>query len=1823
MPRHRFVTRFGSFRLLAVMVLVALFAGLLSAVPLVSTPARAASAATGTGGLFVSQTARIWDTAAGRDGAPTAGTTAGTWYSVGVAGLEGLPATGISAVQVNFEVAGFANGGVLHADKDGTATPNSTVSYVNYTTTSASNGATIAVGSDGKIQVQTTSGANVRIDVQGYFTSGNTSAGGYVPVKATTLKTLPGVASNTYSDINVGGVSPVPSTASGVMLNIQESNSHATGYLIAYAKGATRPGTALYWPGTQNDDFSSAVPLGTNGQVTVYVGTGGAVDLSVSVEGYFTATTNTPAAGSFTPASARVFDSRSPSAPIAASGTSTVQVTGKSGVPSAGSGIQAVVVNIGIVAGSGATGHLQAYADDQSPGTATQQFYASSTTSIFAVIPLGADGGIKIQNSSGGTINVVVDVEGWYSGISGAVPSGQTSTQKSLTLQGTEGSGGSWVTYKYSVGTTGSFVPVPPADVSPTPSTTSGSGASAAFQSQATSTNPPTFSPYTWNIAQTLANADAAASPVTNYATAGALLQVEACFGTSATDTAPVCSMPSSVTYDPSAFGDAKDTTTVGPGSLSLLTGDFEVSSTDADAASSLDSLSVGRTLTTLTPPAATASSTGVFGPGWTADLSGPDAGNGTLKVAATAAGVDNAAKGYELFTDTDGAPNTYQATSALGTYPISFTGVGDNAGDGELVSKVNATTITMTDPDGTVTTWTKTGSVWAATAITEPGSATTSTYVTSAAGATSGLVTRILGPVPAGVSCTNADTTPGCRSLLLNYQTTTVGGSSVERLSSISSSLPQTAGTSNIAAIAAYDYTSGGLLADAYDPRISPALKTAYTYNSAGRLSTLTPPGQAAFTLGYDSTGKVSTVSRPDPAGTTAKTTIVYNLPVTGTTGLPSMAATDTATWDETTDLPVTATAVFDPDHVPAGTTAATVTSSDWPFASVDYLDVNGRPVNTAAYGAGAWQIATTQYDSNGDDTSELTAGNRAQALTPTASTDPYVAGRGSSAERADFLASWTVYNPLNLSQVTDTYGPTHPITLSTGSTIDGRDHTGTVYDQGAPTDGSFYGLPTTLLNDSYDVQAQTDPGGADLKITTLGYGPLLSGDTSGWTLRAATTSTVQMGGSPSSSDLTSFTRYNASGQTIETGLPGGYNAAVSSGVGTAQDTDTTYYTATGTGSCVNAANAGLTCSTGPDVQPTTGNPLPVTTYTYDADGNTLTKVETAGYTVRTTTNTYDAGEREVTSGITVTPSAAGGIPLPVVTTAYSSTNGAATSTSTGSGVTALSDSVVYNNVGEATSYTDSTGNVSTTSYDVDRRPTAVNDGKGTTNYTYDSTNEHRGLVTSENLNLTGMPSTFTATYDASGAMTMETYPNGITSTWGYDNTGAATSLVTGMNGTTWANYTETRGIGGQIVADSTPSSSQKYAFDPDDRLTQVQDTVSQGQSTSCTTRNYGFDADSNRITLTSYASDNAGNCTTSTAPATTTSSYDQADRIINTGYQYDTLGRTTLVPAVDAAGIGQYATSTGNLSIGYYANDMVSTETQGTGSISYTLDPEQNRIGSINNGSTVTTNHYSDGSDSPAWSSTNSSTFNRSLYGIDGSFAVSVDQTGGATLELTDMRGDVVATALDSTGDTTIQDGSYNESTEFGIQRSPATGPLPYGWLGTDKRSFDSLGGVSLMGVRLYNPSTGRFLSKDPLLGGNADAYVYPTDPVDARDTSGREEEAIPGEGGSSGYFSGGGLSGGGEETGGEGGGRTEAGKAPTSGEAEAQAKKMNFKEYKQGGKIHGAKVFKKKNVFISADTAGHGGYWKKWPSQAAFNKKQTPQIWNKDLSSQVREK
>ncbi|WP_370021698.1 DNRLRE domain-containing protein [Planotetraspora sp. GP83] len=1142
------------------------------------------------------------------------------------------------------------------------------------------------------------------------------------------------------------------------------------------------------------------------------------------------------------------------------------------------------------------------------------------------------------------------------------------------------------------------------------------------------------FPDLTWNAATTLAGRGD--GPV----------EVRSCFiaGTEQ------CSAPVRFILERTAFGASYATSEIGPGAVALLTGDYSLTAEDASAFG----LRISRGHTTLAPAAS-----GVFGPGWTASF--PTESSDVSGMTFT----DHTADGYVLFTDPDGGELTYVAQSD-GTYA----GVGD-ASEGSKVVKNSATQFTHTDADGVETVFTLTGGVWGVTSTDEPGNENTIGYSHDG----QGRLTRILAPVPAGVNC-SAGLVAGCRALDVTYATTTTAtgigsgwGDYVGQVKSVSYTAYDPATSAmKTTVMATYAYDSSGHLRTITDPRSN--LTTTYFYTGEGRISQLTPPGLVPWTFSYDTGGKLAHVSRTSPQGELTRA-IAYNVPIGGSSGPIDLTGTATATWGQSTDLPRIGTAIFPASHVPtrAGSGVYTPSSSDFPYASLTYLDVNGRPVNSAAFGAGAWQISATRYDNSGNPVWQLTAGNRAQALAPTIDTDAYVSGLTSSIERANLMASVATYDH-NGNVLTQT-GPAHQVTLASGAVaLSARQLITYTYDEGAPTNRAGAGLVTTQVTKPVIVAGTATVGTADIQTVKTGYGAIVSGDVTGWELYLPTSSTTVV---PGGTDIVRKTRYDAAARLIERRMP----ASSGSDAGTSV---TTYYTAGSNtiSACGNKPQwAGLTCRTAPAAQPS-GTSLPVKTTAYGYYGETTQISEDNGTAVRTTTLTYDTAGRVTTKALAVSPTAAGGTAVPNVTYGYDSTKGLPLTASSG-GATITT---AYDTLGRVVSQTDATGNAATTTYDAAGRVATTGDGKGTTTYGYDGSDaaglaERRGVVTS----ITNGAGVFYGAYNSNQQLITQVYPGGLTASSRYDSAGERTKLTYVRNTATWLDYTVRYDAAGRVATQTGTASSQIYGYDGAGRLTKVADAY----AGSCVTRVYGFDVNTNRTSLATYPAASGGACSTSTTATTTTRTYDIGDRVTTSGYSYDNFGRTTAVPAGDAGGVS-------SLTVGYYANDMVASLSQDYTTKTFTLDP----LGRLNSAtisgqfaSGTTINHYADSGDSPAWVDEVDGGWTRNIVGFDG-LAATLTSSGTITLQLTNPHGDIVATADRLGSDVS----AYFEQTEYGTPRSGnVTNPARYGWLGSAQRSGDALGGLITMGVRLYNPATGRFLQVDPILGGGANNYDY----------------------------------------------------------------------------------------------------------------------------------
>ncbi|WP_370022114.1 RHS repeat-associated core domain-containing protein [Planotetraspora sp. GP83] len=1217
-------------------------------------------------------------------------------------------------------------------------------------------------------------------------------------------------------------------------------------------------------------------------------------------------------------------------------------------------------------------------------------------------------------------------------------------TQSAITLASRAKPDYTAVRYQYlaDLSGDGTWTDIPPAHVS-----VPGSSSPISAWPQTRTDTSKDFADLVWNVAASLA------------ARGDGPVRVRACF----TGTDEQCSPPVTFLLERTAFGGSHATSPLGPGEVSLLTGDYSVSAADA----SVFDLSVKRGHTTLSP-----NTSSVFGPGWQASF---PAGFSTVSGMTFA---DHSADGYVLFTDSDGTQLTY-IVQADGTYR----GAAD-ATDGSFVVKDSATQFTHTDSTGTKTIFNVAGSVWNMTLIDEPGANNTTSYQYDG----QGRVTRILAPVPPGVDCSTS-LVAGCKALQIAYAsaTTATGVSSgwgdyIGQVTSVTYTAYDPATSAmKTTVLATYAYDSTGHLRTVTDPRTT--LATTYYYTGEGRVSQVTPAGLAPWTFSYDSAGRLAHISRTSPQGVLTQA-VAYDVPIGGSGAPIDLTGGQVAAWGQNVDLPRVGAAVFPASHVPtrAASGAYTPTVDDYSYADLTYLDVNGRAVNTADYGAGAWQIGTARFDDDGNVVWQLSPSARAQALTPTVDTDAVVSGTSNSAERANALATATTYDA-NGNVLTRT-GPAHRVTLASGQTAySARLRIDYTYDEGAPAAQVGAGLVTTTTTKPIILDGVTTAGSGDTQTIKTSYNAIVAGDTTGWELYSPTSTTKVV---PGGADIVRKTRYDALGRPIEQRMP----ASSGSDAGT---TVFTYYTATSNSvaACGNKPQwSGLLCRTGPAAQPT-GKALPVITISYGYYGQRTQQIEDNGAAVRTTTLTYDAADRLVTTAVAVTPAAAGGTAVPDVTYSYYPATGLAKQTATNAG----SVSVAYDTLGRVVSQTDATGNVATTTFDTAGRVASASDGKGTTTYGYDGTDangkaERRGLTTS----LTSDTHVFSAAYDGDAHLIVQVYPGGLTATSRYDTAGERTHLTYIRNTTTWLDYTIDYDVVGRVKSQSGPTGGQTYGYDGGGRLTKVADTY----AGTCVMRAYGFDANTNRTSLTSYPAAPDGSCSTTTTATVVTSTYDTADRITNTGYLYDELGRTTKTPGSNTGGADVTAT--------YYANDMVASLAADNATKSFTLDP----LGRIKSttisgqyATGTTTNHYAGNGDSPAWIDEADGTWTRNIVGFTG-FAATLSNGGTLTLQLTNPHGDVIATA-DRLG---AGVNAYFEQTEYGTPRSNnASNPTRYGWLGAAQRSSDSLGGLLLMGVRLYNPVTGRFLQVDPVAGGNSNSYEYCFgDPINHRDLDGR---------------------------------------------------------------------------------------------------------------------
>jgi RHS repeat-associated protein len=353
---------------------------------------------------------------------------------------------------------------------------------------------------------------------------------------------------------------------------------------------------------------------------------------------------------------------------------------------------------------------------------------------------------------------------------------------------------------------------------------------------------------------------------------------------------------------------------------------------------------------------------------------------------------------------------------------------------------------------------------------------------------------------------------------------------------------------------------------------------------------------------------------------------------------------------------------------------------------------------------------------------------------------------------------------------------------------------------------------------------------------------------------------------------------------------------------------------------------------------------------------------------------------------------------------------------------------------------------------YDANSNRTSMIDPQAAkTTYTYDSLNRLTTLTYPTRTN-------YTFSYDALSRRTQLTRPNSVNTNYQYDTLSRLTSILHQKSTTTLDGATYLYDAAGNRTSktDKRTNVTSTFGYDPLYELTQVQ----QGATT---TESYGYDAVGNRLSSIGVSpySYNSSNELTSTPTAT---------------YTYDKNGN--MLTKTDSTGTTQYNWD--------FENRLSSVVLPGSGgTVSFKYDPFGRRIQKTS--SSGTTNYVYDGANT--------------LEEVDGAGNVLARyvQSPGVDQPLSETRGSTTSYyQADGLGSVTSLSNSsaalantYTYDSYGKLTTSSGTVANPFRYTGRD---FDSETGLSYYRARYYDPTTGRFISEDPIqFVSGVDFYTY----------------------------------------------------------------------------------------------------------------------------------
>ncbi|SDT58957.1 hypothetical protein SAMN05216371_3017 [Streptomyces sp. TLI_053] len=333
-----------------------------------------------------------------------------------VAGVAGIPASGVTAVTMNVTVTGPTENGHLRVYPHGAERPDT--SNLNWTAgRTLANQVTVPV-KDGKVSFYNHSGGTVHViaDLAGHYGAKGDLFHPLSPSRLLDTRVGVGVpdwqAVPAFGQVDLqvageGGAPPEGVTA--VTMNVTVTDPTEDGHLRVYPHGTGLPqSSSLNWTAGRTVPNLVTVPV-KDGKVSFYNSSGGTVHVIADLAGYYSAEGRL----TFTPTGpGRVMDTRQdfgtgccprPAGTVGAFDALDVEIVAPN--------IAAATLNV-TVTEPGTDGHLTVYPGNElMPAVSNLNFQAGETVANQVVVKVN-EGRITVRNASAAPVHIIVDLFG-------------------------------------------------------------------------------------------------------------------------------------------------------------------------------------------------------------------------------------------------------------------------------------------------------------------------------------------------------------------------------------------------------------------------------------------------------------------------------------------------------------------------------------------------------------------------------------------------------------------------------------------------------------------------------------------------------------------------------------------------------------------------------------------------------------------------------------------------------------------------------------------------------------------------------------------------------------------------------------------------------------------------------------------------------------------------------------------------------------------------------------------------------------------------------------------------------------------------------------------------------------------------------------------------------------------------------------------------------------------------------------------------------------------------------------------------------------------